>query len=70
MEDNASGGPPARIHIRFGDLPTQVMPAEWAEQMFRDMRATDKGRKQFGDLIARAADSGGTRAPARDVTGQ
>jgi hypothetical protein len=70
MPDEDTGGPPARTHIRFGDLPTQVMPAGWAEQMLRDLRSTEKGRKQFGELLARAADSGGTLAPARDVTGQ
>jgi hypothetical protein len=69
MPEDDTGGPAARTHIRFGDLPTQVMPAGWAEQILRDLRATEKGRKQFGVFLARAADCDGTRVPARDVTG-
>jgi hypothetical protein len=66
-DSDTSGAPPAaRPRIRFGDNPTQVMPAEWAEHMFRALRSTERGRKQFGTLLAQAADSGG----ARDVTVQ
>ncbi len=47
--------------VRFGDRPSQTMPAEWAEVMLKAFAAEHP--LQFGKLLARAAlgDSNGHR---------
>lgn len=43
---------PAELRIRFGDGPTQTIPADWAETILRKLA---KDRKKFGDLLRVAA---------------
>jgi hypothetical protein len=53
-EENGSGD--GKVYVRFGTLPTQEMPREWAERMLIALK--DKHPAQFGKLLAEAATAG------------
>lgn len=47
--DEGNGAREPRIYVRFGPLPTDEMPIEWAEKMLTNWR--DKNRAQFGKAL-------------------
>lgn len=51
--------PASKIYVRFGPMPTQEMPIEWAETMLAEWR--DAHPAQFGKALSAAALDGGKR---------
>jgi hypothetical protein len=47
-EENGAGN--GKVYVRFGSLPTQEMPKEWAEQMLANWRK--KKPTEFGKYLA------------------
>lgn len=58
-ENTQNGHKPDKVYVRFGPLPTQEMPLEWAESMLMEWRSAHP--LQFGKALATAADQGGAR---------
>jgi hypothetical protein len=54
MDENGNGN--GQVYVRFGTLPTQEMPREWAEKMLTALK--DRHPAQFGKLLAEAATAG------------
>ena len=58
MDDgNPPAVPPApKIYVKFGKLPTQEMPREWAEEMLTMWREANPS--QFGKMLAKVVTGG------------
>jgi hypothetical protein len=61
--DYPSGAAPPEVRIRFGDLPNQTMPREWAESMLRGWRERDP--EGFGYALAETATGVAPKAPSK-----
>jgi hypothetical protein len=54
MDENGSGN--GKVYVRFGDLPTQEMPIEWAEKMLSLWR--ERHVMQFAKVLGEVATGG------------
>lgn len=52
----AAGVQDAKVYVKFGALPTQEMPIEWAEKMLTGWR--EKNPNQFGKALAEVVTGG------------
>lgn len=52
-DSNAGDG---KVYVRFGALPTQEMPREWAERMLTLWR--ERHPAQFGKMLAEVVTGG------------
>lgn len=51
--DEGNGTREPRIYVRFGPLPTQEIPIEWAERMLTQW--CERQRSAFGKALAEVA---------------
>lgn len=57
--DEGNGTREPKVYVRFGPLPTQEIPIEWAEAMLFNWYKTHQ--PQFSKALADAAVRGGER---------
>jgi hypothetical protein len=55
-DNSQNGDGNGKVYVRFGPLPTQEMPREWAEKMLTAWR--ERNASQFGKFLAEAATAG------------
>jgi hypothetical protein len=55
-ENPQNGSGNGKVYVKFGKLPTQEMPREWAEEMLTMWREANPA--QFGKMLAKVVTGG------------